>query len=193
MTGTIDDIWWDIHGSAIRKLSHADRQKIKKFNIRRLRTNNRRHLFHDSKSANCSFCESMVEDNDHLIQCQNCSESRRRLQQEWELQIHDSLSSEYTPGEVKTVITAAIHCWIHRVPIPPIFRILPTATEAVRHAYEAQTALGWDNFIRGKISCRWAECIAVHLSSWGISPKSMTPERWATQLLLDLWNGVLAL
>lgn len=94
--------WED--GTLDNKLSHSDRQKIQKFNIRRLHTNNRRHMFRESTSEYCTFCDNIIETNEHILHCRTVQSSERPQKRNGNYNTPDEI-------KIKTAITAALHCW----------------------------------------------------------------------------------
>lgn len=186
----IDDIWWDSHDRAIRRLSHADRQLIQKFNFHHLPTLHRERFKLASTPEECPHCQTLtVETDDHVILC--TSELRMSAKNHWSTVVCEYLSKETTPIAVKKAIMLGFHHWLLRQPIPNIEQHLPHVPTPVKSAYRAQTKIGWDHLIRGRCTTLWQPIIQNHLQS---TPGSTTTSTtWATGLILVLWNGVLAI
>lgn len=132
-----------------------------------------------------------VETNDHILQCNNCGVPRRHCRTEWTVEIMDYLSQEHTPASVKTAILAALMCWLDGTEVPPVQSIVPNATEALQQAYQSQNDIGWDNLLRGKLSHCWADIITQHLRGHPNVNKTLAAVKWASDLLLVLWHGIL--
>lgn len=69
MDSTVEGIWWSAHGSALKTLSHLDRQIIQKFNYSHLPTN---HCLNKLQQPHiepyCSTCPNVAEnDDDHIV------------------------------------------------------------------------------------------------------------------------------
>ena len=64
-------------------------------------------------------------------------------------------------------------------------------------AYESQTRIGWDQFIKGRISLEWSALIRFEYSKHQViqqsatqRPKYRTPETWAKGLIVLNWEFV---
>lgn len=93
---TVDQIWWQVHGQALKRLSHADRQKIQKFNFYHLPTNRRLNKFQPTTEPTCHDCNNIEETDDHIIWC--ISADRVMAKQRWEDDIFHYLSDLHTPA-----------------------------------------------------------------------------------------------
>lgn len=189
---TIDQIWWDVFGTAIKKLSNADRQRIQKYNVRRLHTNNRQHIFDKVSSDRCMNC-NQLEDNDHIVRCSQCGPKRKEIKTEWINTVLEYLSEDHTPPSVRLVIMTAVTSWLNDLPIPNIQQIDSSASPQLRKAYTSQNEIGWDNFLRGKLSQHWETVLTNHIGPNGKKGTQATSEQWAVQLVCLLWQGVLSL
>lgn len=188
----IDDIWWEGNNRALKRLSHADRQTIQKFNFHHLPTLRRECLKNRDIPEQCPHCGiNAIETDDHILLC--TSPQRMQAKQHWERIVYEYLSKEFTPTVMKQAIMLALHSWLLMQPIPNIDVVLPHLPPNVRAAYNAQTAIGWNHFIRGRSSYLWRSLIQQHLRDNKISGKKMSSLNWITGLLLSFWNGVLAI
>jgi hypothetical protein len=57
--------------------------------------------------------------------------------------------------------------------------------------YLSQSQLGWDHFIRGRLSLKWERIIKSHLQRNGIS--NITAEQWGSDLLQINWEHIIEL
>lgn len=188
----IDDIWWEGHNRALKKLSHADRLTIQKYNFHHLPTLRREKLKHTTTSDFCPHCHiNEQETDDHILLC--TSPPRMEAKKHWERIIYDYLSKEFTPFAVKQAIMLAIHNWLLLQPIPNIDTTLPHLHPDVKTAYKAQSAIGWDQLIRGRCSHLWRPIIQNHLRIHKIPGSTMSSNNWVAGLILTCWNGVLSL
>lgn len=124
---------------ALKRLSHADGQKIQKFNSNHLPPNNRRlSKFHSHINSACPCCNTRDESDDHIVWCNHGE--RLDAKQLWEQDLHHFLSEDHTPPPVRTAILVGFHHWIYNKPAPPIFTIYPNGfcrvTEGIQFTNE---------------------------------------------------------
>lgn len=186
----IDDIWWDGHDRAIRRLSHADRQTIQKFNFHHLPTTRREKFKNATLSEECRHCQTgAIETDDHIITC--TSELRMSATQHWRTTVGEYLSGDTTPKVVKQALMLGFNHWLLRQPVPNIEQHMPHLPLQVKAAYIAQTKIGWDHLIRGRCTHLWQPIIQHHIQR--AKGSKTTSTSWAAGLILALWNGVLAI
>ena len=65
----------------------------------------------------------------------------------------------------------------------------------VQAAITAQQNIGWEHFMRGRITMQWGDLINHHLKDSKIQPEEMDAEQWGTKLIninfkyvLELWD-----
>lgn len=195
-----------MHGTALKRLSHSDCQKIQKFNYNHLPTNRRLSKFHLHITPNCPCCASDEESDNHVIWC-NKGE-RFEAKQLWETDVYHFLSEQHTPPLVRTAIMLGFHHWIYNKPIPPILQYIPTASPDIQAAYNDQTKIGWDHFLRGRLSIFWQRIIIQHIMTMPVDQEADPSDRrtkkkqkqqvrtsndWASRLIISMWHGVLIL
>lgn len=204
---TFHDVWWKAHETALKRLSHSDGQKIQKFNYNHLPTNRRLSKFHLHITNMCPCCNADEELDDHVVWCN--SGDRLAAKQLWEKDVYHFLSEQHTPPVVRTAMMLGFHHWIYRKPIPSLLQYIPTASLELQTAYNAQTHIGWNHLVRGRISIHWQNIITQHLSprSWDDPEETSSHQKrkkatiarvrtsveWASQFIVSLWHGVLIL
>lgn len=180
-------------------------KKIQKFNYYHLPTNRRLSKFHSHISNNCLSCPTAEETDDHIVWCN--SNDRLTAKHIWEQDIFHFLSEKHTPNNVRTAIMTGFHHWIYNKPIPPILQYCPTAPSDLQKAYNDQTRIGWNHFVRGRISIHWQKLITHHLRNQPPDPieESSTKKKkkksdqvrtsfeWASRLIVASWHGILIL
>lgn len=186
----VDSIWWQPHGSALKRLSHADRQKVQKFNYYHLPTNHRLHKFHSYIDGQCEDCKATDEGDDHIIWCNQTD--RLEAKQRWEEDVVHFLSEDHTPPSVRTALLVGFHHWIYQKPVPPLHTVIPTAPDDVKQAFVDQTRIGWNHCLRGRLSIHWKQIIANHVANTS-DTKIKTSNEWATGFIISLWHGILIL
>jgi hypothetical protein len=68
------------------------------------------------------------------------------------------------------------------VPFQPT---LNNARNLLRQAYRAQSAVGWENFMKGPIVRQWETYIAFHIRQKQIG---LLEKEWAAKLIIALWD-----
>jgi hypothetical protein len=69
---------------------------------------------------------------------------------------------------------------------PTLFQpTLNNARNLLRQAYRAQSAVGWENFTKGRIVRQWEKYISFHIMQKHIAPPA---KEWAVKLIIALWD-----
>lgn len=125
----------------------------------------------------CSSCFETKEDIDHILKC-NCHK-RKNIQENF---LHDlSIKVKYRTPEIEPLILAGVSVWFNCDPIPdPSSSIGSTFTKMEINAYNAQTKIGWDNFLKGRLSLAW-EC------TLGIEDK-LQIKKWSWMMISSNWD-----
>jgi hypothetical protein len=96
------------------------------------------------------------------------------IRRRWLDKLEEFLSKPHTSKEIKECISNSVTTWlnddqrIHHNDVP---------AEA-RMAYLSQSQLGWDHFIRGRLSLKWERTTKSHLQRNGIS--NITAKQWGS-------------
>jgi hypothetical protein len=151
--------------------------------------NKKAHRYCSDNSSTCSTCQTDVKDEDHIIKCR--TQRRYNLRVEWIHSINKFLSGIYTPNAVKTSICYNLSKWLEPTKSQEEMNQNNNGCEAINRAEGMQEKIGWQQFIRGKISIQWGKVIRTHLETQGI--KSITAEKWGSTLLQINWKFMLAL
>lgn len=110
------------------------------------------------------------ETDDHIIWCN--TGDRLSSKQLWEADVFHYLSESHTVG----CTFLGFHHWIYHKAIPPLLRYVPTASQELQQAYRAQTTIvGWNQFLRGRLSGHWQQLIVNHLATL---PPPDPEEKW---------------
>jgi hypothetical protein len=67
----------------------------------------------------------------------------------------------------------------------PFQPTLNNAMNLLRQAYRAQSALGWENFMKGRIFGQWETYISFHTRQNQIG---LPAKEWAVKLIIALWD-----
>jgi hypothetical protein len=179
----IDKIWWKPLHRSTSTLTNNDLVKIQKFMYNYLPTNKRKNMNHNNHSELCEVCKLHTEDENHIMKCE--SEKREDIREQWIEDLETMLSKPHTPREVKECIIACITNWIKNEQLPEV-NAIPVS---LRTVFREQMLIGWDQFIRGRITMSWSEIINNHLEERKI--KNINAEQWGTDLLSINWRFVI--
>ena len=90
--------------------------------------------------------------------------------------------------------------WLMNKETPPINHVSYLASEILADTYEEQTSIGWDQFIRGRISSKWGIMMRyaydmiqsqnVHVNTTSKKRKFYSPDLWAKGLISLNWEYV---
>jgi hypothetical protein len=190
---TLDHIWWDVHGKAIKVLPSRDRMRIQKFIHKRWATNHREAKYYNHRTSVCSVCDHQDEDEDHILRCH--ADSRKKIREDLRDELNEFLMQPHTPESIRKSLTAGILAWLNEGEIPA-----PDGDASLEllKAYRVQGEIGWDQALRGRIAVHWCTLIQQHLDNmnksmnpYKKSVKTMTAERWGTKLITILYDFVL--
>jgi hypothetical protein len=186
-----DQIWWSVHGKALKLLSNNDRMRLQKFIHDNLPTNSRQHKYDEHIEDKCAACHLNGENNDHVLKCH--SAGREGLRTKWLQSLSTFLREDHTPMAVHDAILGGLEAWLLNQPIPVLASLVPQASKTLERAYQHQTSIGWRHFVRGRLANEWAELVKFQLLAKKIPEKAMSVERWGVQTININWHSVLAL
>jgi hypothetical protein len=70
-------------------------------------------------------------------------------------------------------------------PSPPLGPTLYVPRNRLKVAFRAQSRIGWDNFLKGRLSRDWITCMDHHFESTG---SKLTGQECITKLIMSLWE-----
>ena len=191
---TIESVWWKVYYKSWDKFIIPDKDRILKFIHDKLPTNKREHRRYDFKSSKCEQCKpdtadddtGEVEDEDHIIRCS--SVDRKKLRQDWLLEIETFLQQDHTPENVRVAISDGMQHWLQQDNNPEQEeKDYGIANKPMKQ----QQAIGWRHFIRGRISIEWGNCIHDHIQKQAIT--GITADQWGSMLLSINWKHILTI
>ena len=174
---------------ALKSLRNPCATRIKKWIFNKLPTNKHLCKIHQIDESICHSCRLVEEDNDHILRC-SC-ENRHRIRRDWiEALYHYLDTTSATPKEVTRCIMRGVTNWLLGLPTPSIQSVSYLASSHLISAYESQTQIGWDQFLRGRISLEWSALVRFEYSklhtiekSNNKRPKYRSPDSWAKGLM----------
>ena len=182
----IDTIDWTVHGRAINR--HAPRKNtLVKYLHNILPVGEVVHRYNPKYPRNCPSCNQDHENQKHLLVCQAAS------RKEWRCltvtKIRRQLDAAETNLELMTIALDGIQSVLtgsgtldhHRYPAQ------------YRQLVEEQEAIGWTNFLKGRLTTQWAIHQDRHLKERKLKTSKRNGTTWATNLASAMLNEWLAL
>jgi hypothetical protein len=139
----------------------------------------------------CNACNEEGETITHILRCK--SPAREALRQQWLQELEEYMESHYTPKIVTQVIIHGVKGWFEDCQVPVDPEILDSASPQLKKAIKEQGKIGWDHFIKGRISREWASFINHALKETDQATKYYTSETWGTDIISLSWKFVLAI
>jgi hypothetical protein len=143
----------------------------------------RLQTFDNTHDGWCFVCGLLWEDTNHVLRCcgDECTLARNKaLHTFW---LH--LQWQHTPDILAQLLYDCIQRWILRHPItqpvwtPPLEPI----HHFMSHAYAAQSKIGWDQFLCGRIATQWNDVIHCKIRTDDPEP-SLHPTNGCALLLM---------
>ena len=147
---------------------HCARQSAVGRNLKR-----RHHQTH----SHCPRCDQDNEDSTHVLQCQHPS-----ARVKWSLAttaLCDWMIDERTHPEFREAILQRLNEWRNQEEQIPV-----QGSRAVREAIQCQDAIGWENFIMGRLAPQLAQ---FQQHSYTQQHSRRTGQSWASHLINQLW------
>jgi hypothetical protein len=171
---TIDNIWWNVHAKALRRLQLHDRIRTHKYIHNHCSTNHRDHLYYDHKPEVCNTCHYADETEDHILQCQ--TNQRRKLRKKWCKAILE-YDKKRIPIDVRKAMCLGLQSWLE-MSTNNLEETLSTFPTDVQQAFHHQSKIGWDHFARGRLSMTWGNIINNHFTT-----KQFDAEAWGSHII----------
>jgi hypothetical protein len=148
---TIETIWWKIHGSSIES-NKQGKTTLQKFVHGRLPCNYRNNKYYPYKPKYCTKCgEQQDEKQMHFLQCTSCPE-RVSKRQEFITALRNMLISTGTHETTTRILIHNISSYLNQQPRMSLQEIAPDASEFFKKTVHEQDKIGWDQFLRGRLS-----------------------------------------
>jgi hypothetical protein len=181
-----DSIGWEIQLKALRSFPSADQTRIIKFTHGWLPTQKRLHMEGLAKSPRCPICYHLLEDNIHLLKCKHprMQETQRKISHHLEKHLHEHGNSEFTNILEIGLLSSLEAEWTAD---------LSYVSKEWRQAIMDQNSIGWIQIYRGRLAKSMIKAMDEHYSTMGVNRMTHTGERWAKQLITNLWKIVLEL
>lgn len=174
----LDIIWWKPLEIALKKQNYTDRLAVQKFIHDFSRTKYREHMYYDYIPQTCPICTTTIENEDHILKC--LVSTCHQLRQQWIAELTKHLTT-YCPTIIKDLIIQHIHHWLEPTIHQTTFQDVP---ECLKKGLTEQGKLGWDHFIKGRITDIWGPVLTQLRNNPIYKIKSKIDiTTWATRII----------
>jgi hypothetical protein len=184
-----NNIWWTIHGKAMSCFTLDEQTTLNKYIHRRLPCNHRENIYYPYHDPLCQNCKEEIETQDHILRC-NANEERNKIKKKYLRDLHITLVNNNTDNIVRRIIMECTYAWLNNQDLPALENITDDITEELRYAYNSQLILGWDHFVRGRLTNRWAQ-IFEDSNPINMKERIVKPDKWGKDTLVLTWKFVL--
>jgi len=199
---TFRSVAWKSFRSAFSKLKEYEKTRIIKFANRWSATAVRMNDWQRSINPRCPNCprtdrlpSPFDEDENHILRCSHPKiDTARNTAIN---RIEQLLKSLDTPRDVTIAIMYGLRSWFtneqyngDEPPIlwpPPGFQYHPQHHAQIQKAFETQTIIGWDEFLRGRISTDWGRIIQDYYRQMNLGDRRNSM-LWEVQLIRSTWK-----
>lgn len=170
-----DAIDWDNYASVYKKFPRS-RTFFSKFGWKKLPTGERLHKRSNCYDHRCQGCHEDLESDDHIFRCAKHEEWRRTL-----LKNISTTFSPYVDANLLLIIRIGLDSYFED-DVPRFNEHFPKRLSETpyRDVIRQQTSIGWDQFIRGKVSKEWDKMQQYYAKSNGYEEES---KGWMTRLI----------
>jgi hypothetical protein len=147
----------------------------------------------DNKTdGRCFACNLLWEDTNHVLCC--CSDPRCNARTQAMTTFKQHLIKQHTPDVMMTLLCNSMDSWLNRTRVaPPTWEPpLELIHTNLCRAFESQRHIGWDQFLRGRITLDWRHAIAMYYNDHCPGP-SFTSDQWLRTTIKALWTFSLTL
>jgi hypothetical protein len=171
---TID---WDHYAMVYAKIPRT-RTFFSKLGWKKLPVGTRKHLRSPSYDHRCPSCYTDYECDNHVYQCPHA------LRQQWRLDfvtnMVDMLESFLDP-QLLAIVRIGLRAFFNDTPPDFSERFPPgSSTNPYLDLIAQQNTIGWDHFVRGKLSREWSELQFIYASRYNLLKAS---EGWTIRMI----------
>jgi len=199
---TFSNISWQSFKSAISKLKEYERTRIIKFANRWSATAVRMNDWQRSVNPRCPNCprtdrlpSPFDEDEDHILRCSH--DRIRETRNNALTRLEQLMKTIDTPRDVSIAIMFGLRSWFANEQYhgdepdiewpPPDFPYHPQQHAAIKNAFHRQTEIGWDEFLRGRISMHWGQLVNKYYQQMNLGDRRNQCV-WETQIIRSTWR-----
>jgi hypothetical protein len=179
---------WAAHEAAFKSLTRFRRIAVAKLVHGLWNSGSQKILINATVDGTCPCCRQTEESLDHIYQCSAPSvvENREILLES----LRSYMLSIQTPAQVVSSFVAGVDWWLNPMetstrPVAPSAGSVRPFDMMLTDAFVDQTALGWNQAIRGRLSKKWTNTIAFHNKH---QSQKLDMDRWAKLLIKKVWD-----
>ena len=150
-----NDIDWTAHGQAQKRLKKHKKTLVQYVNDW-LPVGKRVHKYDPKYPEWCPSCTAQVEDMSHLLACP--STSRESWRKDCLATIKKTLDETNMAHPIKSLLVEGLHAALYNQPAEAI-----AVEPAVADVAASQTAIGWTQLLKGRMTKKWAATQERHL------------------------------
>jgi hypothetical protein len=139
-----------------------------------------------AKTPRCPLCQTLVEDNYHMLCCQHpkMNDIQDTIPMHIQKMLHDHGNSEVLNILEIGLSESITHQWTAS----------PSRVSTKwKQGIKDQNAIGWRQLYNGRISLSIIKTMDNHYSELGLNPMQHNGKRWAIRLIVNLWSTILEL
>jgi hypothetical protein len=180
---TIDQIWWDVHAKALKKLSFGKKRFIIKFIHNRLPSNYRQNKYYSYKDPICQICKLEIETQQHIIRCKGC-ENINKLRKNYLGKLTVYLEQTMTSPATKQFLINNVYNSLNMQVNINAITIAPDASNAFMRVSNKQNDIGWDQWFKGRLTREWGTLRNHDLQNPMTQTRYTTAEKWAVDMII---------
>jgi hypothetical protein len=183
---TFDGIWWEIHGKCMSSFTYDQQTTLNKIIHRRLPCNHRENIYYEYHDALCLTCNSATETQDHIVTCK-ASESRNTIKKQFFQNLNKTMVNLNTDQDVQRVITECLYAYVEDMEIPHINMLVDQPNQLLWKAYNEQTRIGWDQFLKGRMIKIWKK-LYDETQTMGETNRRNKSDKWGKDIIILGWK-----
>jgi hypothetical protein len=187
---TTDNMWWMIHGTAFLNFNASIQSTLIKYIHGRLPCNHRENIYYEYRSSVCSTCKSQTVTQEHIIQCNGCEE-RIKIKKHYLRNLYRIMENNETGKDLARVIGTCVSNWINGEDIVNLKDLADNPKKILIDAYKEQKQIGWDQFMKGRLTIKWGEAFNKYRSDMITTKKHLTAEKWGKDIIVESWKFVM--
>eukprot|EP00957_Ditylum_brightwellii_P002371 181426-Ditylum_brightwellii.AAC.1 len=173
---------WDNLGRALERQHLHTKIRLVKFMHNCLNTGYQKKKIDETAANECPVCLTTEETWMHLFQCQHVDAIAIRM-----LTItmfKSGLLKLETASIIKQVLCYKIAQCCKMLPLPTLFIADNDIGDVVQSAVEDQHQIGWNNFMKGKISIKWKAAQTMYTDALpaSINSKEFNKDSWCSRV-----------
>ena len=181
---TFHDINWEASRRALRRLRKAKVQLVKHLH-NMTPVGKLVNSYNPKYPAGCPSCNDPIETRSHVYQCP--ATTRAIWRHKFLSNLRKKLETLNTRLDLQELMLEGVKATLEGREAGTIH-----APDTVQDLFEAQSAIGWDQLLKGRLSNQWSQMQQAHL---GIFDKKQNGMTWATDVIqltlenwLEVWN-----